>query len=347
MVGITISNEENIQDKAIGISFRKRDQLTPDVIWSVFGKVAQSNARFQALDKLVLNIHYVKIPTGNGGDGIVAKGRSLANMAHLKRSIIEVNSENNYVAHELVITIAKLTNDPNYVAYLRGFKIRPIVDNLLATTGIDFTNGIPELIKHQEHFKEYRILVFGGLNCKDLVFDGQVESEKRINLIYDDVTHHYHVINSMTGALARRFVCKGCNKGCKMGEMHRCQETFTNYKAYRQGRKIRPVVDNLLATMGIDLTNGGVIPELIKFQEHFKEYSIVVFGGLNCKDLVFDGQLESEKRINLLYDDVTHHYHVINSMTGAFARRFVCKGSNKGYKMGEMHRCQETCSDCM
>jgi hypothetical protein len=36
MVGITISNEENVQDKAIGISFRWRDQLT-HVIWSVFG----------------------------------------------------------------------------------------------------------------------------------------------------------------------------------------------------------------------------------------------------------------------------------------------------------------------
>jgi hypothetical protein len=68
---------------------------------------------------------------------------------------------------------------------------------------------------------------------------------------------------------------------------------------------------------------------------------------LNCKDLVFDGQVQTEKRINLLYDDVTHHYHVIGSMTFAFARRFVCKGCNKGCEMGEMHRCQETCSDCL
>jgi hypothetical protein len=105
-------------------------------------------------------------------------------------------------------------------------------------------------------------------------------------------------------------------------------------------------VDNLLPTTGIDLTNGGGIPELIKFQEHFKEYRIAVFGGLNCRDLVFDGQVESEKRINLLYDDVTHHYHVINSVTGAFARRFVCKGSNKWCQRGVTHRCQETCSDC-
>jgi hypothetical protein len=33
MVGITISNEKNVQDKAIGISFRRQDQLTPDGIW--------------------------------------------------------------------------------------------------------------------------------------------------------------------------------------------------------------------------------------------------------------------------------------------------------------------------
>jgi hypothetical protein len=51
MVGITTSNEENVQDKAMGISFRRRDQISPDVIWSVFGKVAKSNARFNALDK--------------------------------------------------------------------------------------------------------------------------------------------------------------------------------------------------------------------------------------------------------------------------------------------------------
>ena len=60
-------------------------------------------------------------------------------------------------------------------------------------------------------------------------------------------------------------------------------------------------MDRLLATTGIDLANGREIPEIIKFQEHFKEYRIVVFGGLNCDDSVL-GQVGSEKRINLLYD---------------------------------------------
>jgi hypothetical protein len=105
MVGITISNEDNVQDKAMRISFRRYDQLTPDVIWSVFGKVAQSNARFNALDKLALNIHYAKMPIGNGNGGNTTKGRSLTNMAHLKKSIVEVKAEEKSLAHALVIAI--------------------------------------------------------------------------------------------------------------------------------------------------------------------------------------------------------------------------------------------------
>jgi hypothetical protein len=125
MVGITISNEENVQDKAIGISFRGRDELTPDVIYSVFRKVAQSDARFNALDKLVLKIYYVNMPIVNGG-GITTKGTPLANMTHLKMSFVQVKAENNYLAHTLVLAIAKLTNELNYVAYRKGRKIRPL-----------------------------------------------------------------------------------------------------------------------------------------------------------------------------------------------------------------------------
>jgi len=46
MVGMTIHNQVNQNDNPIGISFRRRDQLSADVIWSVFEKVSQSNSRF-------------------------------------------------------------------------------------------------------------------------------------------------------------------------------------------------------------------------------------------------------------------------------------------------------------
>jgi hypothetical protein len=91
------------------------------------------------------------------------------------------------------------------------------VDHLLKTTGIDLTNGggIPELTKFHEHFKKYRIVVYGGLNCEDIVFDGQVETEKLIHLPYDETTRHYHVITNITAAMTKRHVCKGCGKRCR------------------------------------------------------------------------------------------------------------------------------------
>jgi len=164
MVRITISNEVEVKDITIGISFRRRDQITGDVIWSVFEKVAQSNARFNALDKLVMTVHSVRMPIGRGGNGIMSKGRPLEIMASLKRSIVQVKAESICLAHALVIAKAKVDgDDKNYQSYRRGNKIRPVVDRLLEKTGVGLSRGggVPDLIRLQEHFKEYRIVVFG------------------------------------------------------------------------------------------------------------------------------------------------------------------------------------------
>jgi len=70
MVGITIHNDVNQSDKRIGFSFRRKDQLSADVIWSVFDKVKQSNSRFHATDTLIVTVHSVAMPVGFGGAGL-------------------------------------------------------------------------------------------------------------------------------------------------------------------------------------------------------------------------------------------------------------------------------------
>ena len=140
MVGISIHKEVN-QNKFIGFSFRRKDQLSSVVIWSVFNKVSQSNARFNATDTLIVTVHSVTMPVGFGEDGIKGKGRPLATTAHLKSSNVEVRAEENYVAHALVITIAVLSNNPNYKAYSQGRKMRSVVRQLIETTSIDVKNG--------------------------------------------------------------------------------------------------------------------------------------------------------------------------------------------------------------
>jgi len=74
---------------------------------------------------------------------------------------VEVKAAENCLAHALLIAIGKAENDPDYKAYRQGRKRLLVVQNLLTKTGIDLSGdvGIPELIKFQEHFRDYKITV--------------------------------------------------------------------------------------------------------------------------------------------------------------------------------------------
>jgi hypothetical protein len=112
-------------NSAVGISFSRNDQLSAEAIWAVFQNVVQSNARFNALDRLTIQLHAVRMPSGSGFAKV--KRRPLSVMAHLKISIVDVKSEFSCLAHALVIAKMRLFKDPNYDAYRKGRKIRPVV----------------------------------------------------------------------------------------------------------------------------------------------------------------------------------------------------------------------------
>jgi len=160
------------------------------------------------MDRLIVVVHTVKMPVGFVRTAQRIKGRTVANLAHPKRSVIEVKAENNCLAHALIVGIARLEKDPNYQSYRKGNKIRPVVARLLEATGIHLTNGgrIPELVRFQEPFGDYKIVVYDDLHCDNIIFQGQTGSAKRINLLFDDVSRHYHVITNLTGAIAKWYV---------------------------------------------------------------------------------------------------------------------------------------------
>jgi hypothetical protein len=62
-------------------------------------------------------------------------------MAYLKRSIVQVIAEINWLAQDLLIAQARVDNDPNYESYRKGRKILPSVRHLLDTTGINLDIG--------------------------------------------------------------------------------------------------------------------------------------------------------------------------------------------------------------
>jgi hypothetical protein len=127
-----------------------------------------------------VEVHAVKMPVGFG-KALKTIGRQLSYLVHLKRSIVEVQAEKNCLAHALLIAIARVTDDPNYKAYRQGRKIAPKVQHLLETTGIildEGGGGIQELVQFQEHFKDCRIVVYAGLECRNIMYDGGVLSSE-------------------------------------------------------------------------------------------------------------------------------------------------------------------------
>ena len=72
-----------------------------------------------------------------------------------------------------------------------------------------------------------------------------------------------------------------------------------------------------------------------------------MYQGLGCDDILYEGQVDSSKHLNLLYDDVERHYHVVTNLTGAMAKRYVRKACHKSCRRDITHVCDQTCSDCM
>ena len=123
MMGIAIHNEISQNDRQIGITFRRRDQLSGDMIWSMFEKVHQSNARFNYLDASTVVVHPGRMPIRFGGSK--AKSRRLLGITHLKKSIIVDKVETYCLAPALDIAIVKVTHESNYNGIVKLEKHAP------------------------------------------------------------------------------------------------------------------------------------------------------------------------------------------------------------------------------
>jgi hypothetical protein len=139
MVGLCIRNTKNLQDKAIGVSLRRRDQLKPEVVWSVLGKIVQSNATFALTDRLKVRLDHVRMPVGNGREK--TKGRFIDVLSAVKKSIVVVKASVLCLTHALVIAIAWVNNNPKYKSYRNGRGLKEPVQDLLKASGVDLSNG--------------------------------------------------------------------------------------------------------------------------------------------------------------------------------------------------------------
>ena len=141
LVGLRIRNNENIQDKLVGICFRRRDQQKPNVVWGVLGKVVQSNARFGLSDILQVLSDHVTMHAGNGTTSEKTKGRSLDVVSSIKKSIVKVKAGFLCLAHALIIAMSRVNGDPKYKSYRDGKALKQPVQNLLSGSGVDLNRA--------------------------------------------------------------------------------------------------------------------------------------------------------------------------------------------------------------
>jgi len=108
----------------VGISLRRRDQLKPDVVWAVLGKLIQSNARFALSDRLEVHLDFVRTPAGNGKRVEKTKGRSLNVLSAIKKSIVRVKAAVNCLAfaHIPLWLMLMVTQSTNHIVKSRDLK---------------------------------------------------------------------------------------------------------------------------------------------------------------------------------------------------------------------------------
>ena len=176
-------------------------------------EVIQSNARFALTDRLEVHLDHVRMPAGNGKMAEKTKGRSISVLSAIKTSIVTVKAVFLCLAHALIIAMAKVNGDSKFKSYRNGYGLKEPVEELLNASGVDLSNGggFKELQQFQEYLSDYKIIVFDGLNPDRVMFSGNSLSAKKLYLLYDRDNDHYNVITNLKGAMAKRYICNGCD----------------------------------------------------------------------------------------------------------------------------------------
>ena len=97
----------------------------------------------------------------------------------------------------------------------------------MKASGEDLSNcgGFEELRQFQDYLSDYKINVLDGLNPDRVIFCGNSRSAKKLHLLYDRDSEHYNVITNLKGAMAKKYICNGCD--ILHDFTHKCDKVFS------------------------------------------------------------------------------------------------------------------------
>jgi hypothetical protein len=134
-------------------------------------------------------------------------------LSALKSSIVVVRAAFLCLAHALVIAMAGVNGDPKHKSYRNGRSLQKPVEELLKVSGFDLFNSrsLEEIRQFQKYLSDCKIIVFDGLSPNRLIFSGNSTSAKKLCWLYDSDNGHFNVITNIKAAMAKRYICKGCD----------------------------------------------------------------------------------------------------------------------------------------
>jgi hypothetical protein len=192
---------------AVWVSPCLRSQMTTDRVLNHVNKIIQSNSRFMISGQVSVTALVSTMPSGGrGGKGKLTKKQfrtmSFDEFCRSKRSIVCINNPNDdfCLARALVVGKAFADNSSNFpnIADSRRNEQGTLALQLCRAAGVNALqlSGVPELQAFQRHLLDYKITVFADRVGKNVIFEGNVNTGRYIDLIYDTDGLHFNKMSS-------------------------------------------------------------------------------------------------------------------------------------------------------
>ena len=220
----------------ISLPFCPLEELTTEKVLSHVEKVVQSNEEFRLDNTVNIDIIRVAMPQGSG-----RLKRTVLNIRdHLKKkgSVITINNKDNLcLARALVVSIARIENDPRYNRIIepgnsiqreRAFDLHEAANVPLGPC------GLKEVGLFQDYLVNYQIIVVSGDQDNAIIYPPQPRAnpnpEKSIYLYYQ--ANHFDVITKLPGFLNKSYFCHACHKGYDVTTDHMCDRMCQSCRGF-------------------------------------------------------------------------------------------------------------------
>lgn len=208
------------------LSFRKASAITFENVWSLLGKIYQSNSEGFNSDTFRMTMTQARSYRGTGKRPAQGAYNTFEEECSKRRGIVCINNKDNLcLPRSLVVAMAYSMNVP-YLKQVRqniGKKQDQETLRLITESGVIIPPGgagVDELRQFQNHLKDFKITVYKYRNKgRDILFEGP-DVPRKINLIYHN--NHYNVITSLTAAFVCSYYCETCHTPYNNRSDHRC-----------------------------------------------------------------------------------------------------------------------------